>query len=86
MDFENFAKKINLVREIETVGQLDAQKHSRFRFFVKNNSMVLEEIQKSKFSQINDKRYCFSEGIVSLPFSHPSLKTIIGYKEKNNKG
>ena len=86
MDFENFAKKINLVREIETFGQLDVQKQSQFRFFVKNNSTVLEEIQKSKFSQINDKRYYFSDGIVSLPFSHPSLKTINDYKEKNNKG
>ena len=39
--------------------------------------MVLEEIQKSKFAQINDKRYYFSDGIASLPFSHPSLKKSI---------
>ena len=30
--------------------------------------MVLEEIEKSKFAQINNKRYYFSNGIVSLPF------------------
>ena len=36
--------------------------------------MVLEEIEKSKFAQINDKRYYFSDRIVSLPFSHPYFK------------
>ena len=30
--------------------------------------MVLEEIEKSKFAQINNKRYYFSNGTVSLPF------------------
>ena len=40
MESENFAKSINTVREIETFGELDAQKHSQFRFSVKNNSMV----------------------------------------------
>ena len=49
MDSENFAKSINTVREIETFGQFHAQKHSQFGFSVKNNSMVLQEIQKSKF-------------------------------------
>ena len=38
--------------------------------------MILEEIEKSKFEQINDKRYYFSYGIVSLPFSHPFLKEL----------
>ena len=36
MDFENFAKKINSVRELETFRQLDTQKHTNFRFSVKN--------------------------------------------------
>ena len=42
--------------------------------------MVLEEIEKSKFAQINDKRYYFSDGIVSLPFSHPYLHEIVQFK------
>ena len=44
--------------------------------------MILEEIEKSKFSQINNNRYCFSDGIVSLPFSHPFLKEIVNKKQK----
>ena len=48
--------------------------------------MVLEELEKSKFAQINDRRYCFSDGIVSLPFCHPFLPEIVKFKrEKKNK-
>ena len=42
--------------------------------------MVLEEIEKSKFAQINDKRYYFSDEIVSLPFFHPYLHETIQLK------
>ena len=38
------------------------------RLVIKQNEMDLEEIEKSKFKQISDKRYYFSDGIVSLPF------------------
>ena len=43
--------------------------------------MVLEEIKKSKFAKINDRRCYFSDGIVSLSFSHPFLKDIVKLKE-----
>ena len=42
--------------------------------------MVLETVHKKKFSQLNDKRYYFQCGIVSLPFSHPHLQKIDEYK------
>ena len=32
--------------------------------------------------QINDNRYYFSDGIVSLPFAHPYLKSISERKQK----
>ena len=47
--------------------------------------MILKEIEKSKFSQINDKRYYFSDGIMSLSFSHPVLTDINNLKGKNSK-
>ena len=48
--------------------------------------MVLEEIEKSKFAQINYKRYYFSDGIVSLPFSRPFLLGFVKFKrEKKQK-
>ena len=62
--FENYSRWINLTREIETFGQLPTEKKKKKRFLIKNNDTVLEEVQKSKFAQINNKRYYFSEGIV----------------------
>ena len=43
-------------------------KNKKNRFVIKQNEMDLEEIEKSKFMQISDKRYYISDGIVSLPF------------------
>ena len=48
--------------------------------------MILEETEKSKLPQINDKRYYLSNRIVSLLFSHPFLKEIVDFKrEKKQK-
>ena len=61
MEFEDYAKRIILIREIETFGQLPKEKQKQNRFNIKNNQMVLEEIEKAKFAQINGKRYYFSD-------------------------
>lgn len=42
--------------------------------------MILEEIENSKVVKINEKRYYFSDGIVSLPFLHPYLHDIVQFK------
>ena len=34
-----------------------------------------------QFASLNDKRYYFSDGIVSLPFGHPSLTKLRDYKK-----
>lgn len=47
--------------------------------------MLLKEIDKFEFAQINDKRYYFRNDIVSLHFSHPHLFEIIDYKEKKKQ-
>ena len=82
MEFEDWAKRINSVKEIETFRQLPKEKQKQGRFLVKNNEIVLEEIEKSKLAQINDKRYYFSDDIVSLPFSHPVLMDINKFKRE----
>ena len=73
MEFKDYAKRINFVKEIETFGQLPKEKQKQGKFSLKNNEMVLEGIEKSTLSQINNKTYYFSDGIVPLPFSHTVL-------------
>ena len=41
----------------------------------------MTSVNKVQFPSLNDKRYYFSDGIVSLPFGHPSLKEVRDYKK-----
>ena len=56
MHFENYLKSINSIKDIKTFVQLPLKKQKQNRFAVMKN-MFLEEMEKSKFAQINDKRY-----------------------------
>ena len=48
--------------------------------------MVTTSVVKTKFLQINDKRFYFPNGVLSLPFGHPSLEEISELKaEKGQK-
>ena len=48
---------------------------------VKNTNMTMASVNKVRFASLNDKRYYFSDGIVSLPFGHPSLNSVREYKK-----
>ena len=47
--------------------------------------MVKSVDVKNKFSQLNDKKFYFPDGIVSLPFYHPILLKIEKFKQKKVK-
>ena len=81
MDFEDYSKRINFIKEIETFGNLPAGKQKSCSITIKNNDVVLHEIKKSKFAQINKKRYYFSDKIVSLPNHHPYFHEIVQFKQ-----
>ena len=51
------------------------------RFQVANESMQMNTVSKMQFGQLNDKRFYFLNGLVSLPYGHPSLIEL--RKEKN---
>ena len=86
MNIANYGRRINSIRDIERFGKVQNEHLSQHRFSVKHNDMHLQEVEKCIFAQINDKRYYFEDGIVSLPFSHPRLLEIVKYKaEKKTK-
>ena len=43
--------------------------------------MCMTSVKKVQFASLNDKRYYFSDGIVSLPFGHPWLSGVRDYKK-----
>ena len=44
------------------------------RLQVVNESMQMKSVSKVQFGQLNDKRFYFSNGIISLPYGHPYLE------------
>ena len=84
MDYENYAARIKPLDDFETYEKPKRDYKEVVRFAVKKGDMFTTKITKTKFSQLNDKRFYFPNGIFSLPFGHPSLKELDDYK--NQKG
>lgn len=52
---------------------------------VSDGEMQKKSIVESRFSQINDKRFYFEDGINSIPLSHPYLRELIDFKQKMDR-
>lgn len=72
MNFETFEKP-----------PLDQKQVSRFS--VAQGKMIKKTERKSKFSQLNNKRFSFPDGVVSLPFGHSNLKQIDKFKQEKGQ-
>lgn len=84
MEFENYAERTQPLVEFDTYQKQRADFKEVVRISVKKGEMTTHKIRKTKFSQLNDKRFYFPSGIFSLSFGHPSLKELDDYK--NQKG
>ena len=73
MGFKNFTQKIGSLVNFDTFEKPPANIKQVSRLTVAGGEMVKTSVVKNKFSQINDKRFYFPNGIVSLPFHHPLL-------------
>ena len=85
MEFGNFSQRINFLNDIIKFGKEVVEKLEQHQFIMVGGRIEIQTIQKSRFVQINDKRFYFSDGIVLLSFSHPSLKTLIDCKDEKIK-
>ena len=79
MDFLRYANRIKDLK-LDLKNNEPQEKIVQMRLQVKNTEMKMTSVNKVKFAQLNDKRYYFSDGIVSLPFGHPLLDKIREYK------
>ena len=74
MNFENYAGMITSLTKFDTFERppVDYKEVSKLTIF--HGEMQKKTSVKTKFSQFNDKCFHFSDGISSLPFSHPYLE------------
>ena len=86
MDIENFAERIKLLYDFDTYVKPKKDTKSIVRISVKKSEMTTHKIVKTKFSQLNDKRFYFPSAIISLPFGHNSLKDIDTFKKDKGQG
>ena len=82
MEFNNFACRIKSLVNFDTFQKPSAQYKEVSHFTVFQEEMVRKTVQKTKFSQLNDKRFYFPDGIVSLPHGHQNLKEIDNFKKE----
>ena len=84
MNFESYAERINVLRDISTEKQTE-KKLVQKRLQVKNTEMKMTSVNKVQFASLYDKQCYFSGGIVSPPFGHPTLSSIRDLKKSYPK-
>ena len=85
MDFDSYSNRLSDLTEFsnEFLSKPNkVEKTEQKRFQVINESMQMKSVSKVQFGQLNDKRFYFSNGIMSLPFGHPYLEELRKEKHK----
>ena len=81
MDFDSYSNRLpkyctELLNKPNPVQQTEQK-----RFQVINESMQMKSVSKVQFGQLHDKRFYFSNGIVSLLYGHPYLENLRKQKD-----
>ena len=85
MDFDSYCNRLSDLTEyfnefLSTDNKV--KKNEQRRFQVTNESMQMQSVSKVQFGLLNDKRFYFANGLVSLPYSYPSLEELRKEKHK----
>ena len=82
LGFKNFAQRIGSLVNFDTFEKPPRDTKIVSRLIAVAGEMDKSTYIKNKFSQLNDKRFYFLDGIISLPFYHPILSKINEFKQK----
>ena len=83
--FKNVSQRIKSLVNFDTFEKPPHDTKQLSRLTVVAGEMVKTTVTKSKFSQLNDKRFYFPHRVVYLPFQHPVLAEIDEFKQKKAK-
>ena len=83
MDFDSYSARLaDLTKYFDQFCRPVPKKIEQKQFQVINESMQMYLISKVQFGQLNDKRFYFCDGIISLPYGHPLLRKLRDKKLK----
>ena len=85
MDYQNYTERIKPLYDFETFEPPRLDEKEAVRIGTKNSEMTTYRIRKTKFSQLNDKRFYFPNAVLSLPIGHSALKELDEYKKKKGQ-
>ena len=85
MEFESFSKQINSLVNFDTFEKLPAEYKQVSRLTVDKGEMVKKKVTKTKFLQMNYKRFYFPNGVHCLPIGHRNLKEIGEFKKEKGQ-
>ena len=74
INFKSYAERIETLKESDV--ERNKKQIVQKRLQVTNTEIKMTSVNKVKFASLNDKRYYFSNGIVSLPYGHLLLSKI----------
>ena len=81
MSFETFAQRIMSLNESYSY-KIAKPKKKIIQRRLQDTDMQMVNVKKTHFAGLNDMRFYFYDGIVSLPFAHPLLEEV--KKEKKD--
>ena len=82
MDFDSYSEWLADLNEFLKEFLKKHKKIEQKRFQIINESMQMKSVSKVQFGQLNDKRFYFSNSLISLPFGHPYLEELRKEKHK----
>ena len=82
MDFDSYSERLAGLNEFSKEFFKKPTKIEQKRFQIINESIHMKSVSKVQFGQSNDKRFCFSNGLISLPYGHPYLEDLRKEKHK----
>ena len=73
MDFDSYSERL---ADLSEFSKEFFKKPKKIEQKISNyDSMQMKSVSKVQFGRLNDKRFYFRNGIMSLPYGHPSLKS-----------
>ena len=82
MDFDSYSHRFADLNDFSKDFLKKPKKIEQKRFQIINESMQMKSVSKVQYGQLNDKRFYFSNGLMSLPFGYPYLNEL--RTEKHN--